>query len=157
PQTFPDIRLQMFGSVHLYDFNAVIADLRAAEAADPSAYFLQLGDVLQSHEISVSDTDALGGAIAWRYATYGTTAGLTTQQIQEILANPDFGPVAQPILVTGGDTAPVVATPIDDQTVNEAALFNFTVPAGTFFDADVGDTLAYSAGQTNGNPLPAWL
>ncbi|MBN3244531.1 putative Ig domain-containing protein, partial [Pectobacterium brasiliense] len=34
---------------------------------------------------------------------------------------------------------------------------NFTVPAGTFSDADVGDTLTLSATLADGSPLPSWI
>ncbi len=52
---------------------------------------------------------------------------------------------------------PVVASAIADQTTDEDATFNFAVPASTFTDADIGDTLGYAATLTNGSALPAWL
>ncbi|WP_323641197.1 putative Ig domain-containing protein, partial [Pectobacterium polonicum] len=53
--------------------------------------------------------------------------------------------------------APVVATPIPAQSVAQDGSLSFTVPAGTFTDPDVGDTLTLSATLANGSPLPSWL
>ncbi|MBH8573841.1 beta-propeller fold lactonase family protein [Nostocaceae cyanobacterium CENA369] len=52
---------------------------------------------------------------------------------------------------------PVLAKALLDQKATENTLFNFTVPVDTFSDADVGDTLTYSATLANGDPLPDWL
>jgi VCBS repeat-containing protein len=59
----------------------------------------------------------------------------------------------------GGDTndAPIAAVPIANQTTNEDAGFSFTVPANSFSDVDVGDSLTLSASLADGSPLPAWL
>ena len=56
-----------------------------------------------------------------------------------------------------GDRAPVLATPIQDQTVVKGVTVNFTVPATTFTDPDAGDVLSYSATLDTGTALPAWL
>ncbi|WGL28545.1 putative Ig domain-containing protein [Pectobacterium brasiliense] len=61
------------------------------------------------------------------------------------------------LTVTNVNDAPVVATPIPAQSVAQDGSLNFTVPAGTFTDPDVGDTLTLSATLTNGSPLPGWL
>ena len=55
------------------------------------------------------------------------------------------------------DNAPFVANPIADQSAQDNAVFSFVVPADTFADPDIGDTLTLSARLTNGDPLPAWL
>jgi LPXTG-site transpeptidase (sortase) family protein len=54
------------------------------------------------------------------------------------------------------NTAPFVQTPIPDQIAGRGSVWTFTVPPSTFADGD-GDTLAYSADQTNGLILPVWL
>ena len=53
--------------------------------------------------------------------------------------------------------APVVASPFAPQNVNEDSVWSYTVPAGTFTDPDVGDTLTLSATLANGSALPSWL
>ena len=55
------------------------------------------------------------------------------------------------------NNTPTVANPINDQTATVGTEFTFTVPAGTFADADTGDTLTYTAALANGDPLPSWL
>lgn len=55
-----------------------------------------------------------------------------------------------------GNTAPVVANPVVDQTTAEEASFSFVLPANTFTDAN-GDSLALSATMASGAALPGWL
>ena len=60
---------------------------------------------------------------------------------------------------TSANSAPTVAT-IPDQTATVGVAFSFTLPAGTFSDADSGDSLTYTAMQTDGTTdsmLPTWL
>jgi Ca2+-binding RTX toxin-like protein len=59
--------------------------------------------------------------------------------------------------VTNTNDAPTVATALTTQSTAEDAAFNFAVPAGTFADVDVGDTLTLSATLANGDALPTWL
>ena len=53
--------------------------------------------------------------------------------------------------------APVASAVIADQASSEDAGFSFTVPAASFIDVDVGDSLTLSATLADGSPLPAWL
>ncbi|HEY9850582.1 MAG TPA: Calx-beta domain-containing protein [Leptolyngbyaceae cyanobacterium] len=53
--------------------------------------------------------------------------------------------------------APFITIPITSKTATVSDLFNFTFPADTFQDIDVGDNLSYTATLVNGNPLPNWL
>jgi Ca2+-binding RTX toxin-like protein len=55
------------------------------------------------------------------------------------------------------DAAPVVAVAISDQPATEDSMFTFQLPANAFSDADVGDTLAYTAALADGSALPIWL
>ena len=52
---------------------------------------------------------------------------------------------------------PTLANAIADQSINEDSAFSFTVPADTFNDVDVGDSLTYTATLSNGSALPSWL
>nr|WP_324259645.1 putative Ig domain-containing protein [Cellvibrio fontiphilus] len=58
---------------------------------------------------------------------------------------------------SGINSDPVLQNPIPNQTANEDAAFNFQFAANTFNDADVGDTLTYTATMADGSALPAWL
>ncbi len=53
--------------------------------------------------------------------------------------------------------APTLANPIVDMSTSVGAAFAFTVPASTFADVDLGDTLTYSATLADGSALPPWL
>ena len=52
--------------------------------------------------------------------------------------------------------APVVLRPIADLAIREDQLLDFTLPGGTFGDAD-GDALTITATLVDGRPLPSWL
>ena len=145
PQAWPRITLQLFGSVHLYDFNAAIETI-----GHP------LGEVLEANKISFSETDGLGGAVAWQYATTGSSAALTRAQLRAVLADPDFGVAPQPIALGQPNRPPHVAQPIADRSVLEDTLFVLSVDAA-FADPDAGETLSYGAALVGGSALPAWL
>jgi Ca2+-binding RTX toxin-like protein len=53
--------------------------------------------------------------------------------------------------------APVVAAPLVPVQALEDSPFSFTIPHGTFVDADAGDTLSFAVTSLDGSPLPAWL
>src|SRR4029079_15731527 len=61
------------------------------------------------------------------------------------------------VTVTNTNDGPTASAVIADQASTEDAGFSFTVPAASFSDVDVGDTLPLSATLTDGSPLPAWL
>ncbi|MEH2416489.1 putative Ig domain-containing protein [Nostoc sp.] len=61
------------------------------------------------------------------------------------------------ITVNNVNDAPVVANEIPNQQVTEGSLFSFTVPANSFSDPDVGDTLTYTATLFDDTPLPKGL
>uniref|UniRef100_UPI003CFB4940 putative Ig domain-containing protein n=1 Tax=Pseudomonas sp. DC3200b2 TaxID=2804669 RepID=UPI003CFB4940 len=52
--------------------------------------------------------------------------------------------------------APVLATPLVDQSAKEASPFSYMIPATAFSDAD-NDALAFTATLADGSALPAWL
>ncbi|QEY14522.1 tandem-95 repeat protein [Cellvibrio sp. KY-GH-1] len=58
---------------------------------------------------------------------------------------------------SGANIDPVIVNPIPNQNATEDAAFNFQFAANTFNDADVGDTLTYTATMADGSALPAWL
>ena len=55
------------------------------------------------------------------------------------------------VVVSNANTVP---TPIPDQVVLEGSAYNFQFTA---FNNANGDTLTYTATQSNGNPLPSWF
>jgi hypothetical protein len=74
--------------------------------------------------------------------------------------NDNFGGTASAtvtLLINPVNDMPIIDNAIIDQSYFEDLLFNFAIPANTFTDIDVGDTLTYTATLDNGNPLPNWL
>ncbi|MEH1941488.1 MAG: putative Ig domain-containing protein [Nostoc sp.] len=61
------------------------------------------------------------------------------------------------ITINNVNNAPILVKEIADQEATEGTLFNFTVPANTFSDEDLGDILTYSATLENDKPLPSGL
>ena len=55
-----------------------------------------------------------------------------------------------------GNTPPMVAIPLVDQTATVGVAFTYGIPEDAFTDAD-GDPLAYTAGTGAGDALPMWL
>ena len=78
-------------------------------------------------------------------------------------AEPQQHPSSSPLAAdeqppTTTNQAPVVVRPIADASNAEDAIFSYDV-SGSFADADAidGDSLTFSATQSGGAPLPAWL
>ena len=61
------------------------------------------------------------------------------------------------ITVIGANDAPLLMAALADKHINFNKAFSFQLPAGSFADADQGDTLSYSATMANGAALPSWL
>ena len=76
----------------------------------------------------------------------GSTSSATTSRIVAL------SPVFQV-----ANTAPTVATVIPDRTATVGTALLYAFPANTFADTDTGDTLTYTATQSDDSALPAWL
>ena len=61
------------------------------------------------------------------------------------------------VSVTNVNEAPTVANAIADQIIAENGSLSFKISDNTFADVDVGDTLTYTATQSDGSSLPSWL
>ncbi|RJL48623.1 DUF4347 domain-containing protein, partial [Pectobacterium carotovorum] len=90
------------------------------------------------------------------YVNVATTPSGGARTIS-VTANDDASSSATSTLTVVVGNPPVVATPIPAQSIAQNGSLNFTVPAGTFTDPDVGDTLTLSATLADGSALPAWL
>ncbi len=93
----------------------------------------------------------------------GLTAG-TTYTVSVVAtgntANYESSTAATLSQATAANSVPTVATEIPDQTATTGTAFSFTLPTGTFSDADSGDSLTYAVQQTDGttdSALPTWL
>jgi Ca2+-binding RTX toxin-like protein len=156
-QAWPQITLQMFGSVHMYDFSAVIDEFYQALAGDPLLVGFPLDGVLQAHQTGFSETQALGGRLAHQYGIVGNLSALSDLGMRQVLGDANFGTAPQDIAVPGSNDAPSLIAPLADQFGNQNAAFSFEVPGTTFMDSDAGDALSLGAAPTAGGVLPAWL
>jgi Ca2+-binding RTX toxin-like protein len=135
----PATVLQVIGAdIRTYDLNAVIGAFYTALAEDPELAHWSATQALEDNLVATSTTEAIGGTIAWQYATSGSVEGMTTAQIRSVLAGTGFGSAPQAIDIgTLVNHTPVVSATDHvltfDQTVDASALFSVT-------DAD-GDTL----------------
>jgi hypothetical protein len=61
------------------------------------------------------------------------------------------------VSVNAVNDAPVLANPISDRIATEGTSYSYEMPSNTFEDVDSGDSLNYTAKQSNGSSLPSWL
>lgn len=59
--------------------------------------------------------------------------------------------------VASNNHAPTISGSLPALQARAGLAFSYVVPAGTFTDLDVGDTVLYSVKMQDGAPLPAWL
>ncbi len=137
-----------------------IADQSATE--DSTFNFVVPANTFADVDAGDTLTYSTGALPAW------LTFDAATRTFSGTPANADVGPVtitvratdaagawvedSFDIVVANTNDAPTVSNSIADQSATEDSTFNFVVPANTFADVDVGDTLTYSA-----SGLPAWL
>ncbi|TAK86930.1 MAG: hypothetical protein EPO20_05580 [Betaproteobacteria bacterium] len=156
--------------------------LRGGEGSDIYAFAIGSGaDAIEETDAQGEDRDAiaLGAGVTTENLRFsrvaqnlvlsvdGAFGTLTVRrwydgpsyQIEEIrfADGPAWDAATIAAMVPPPDRAPLLANPIADQSTDEDALFTFTVPAQTFIDPDVGETLTYSAQLADGSALPAWL
>jgi hypothetical protein len=158
PQDWPSVTLQLVGAeARAYDLNAVVLAHRAAGSPDAWA----AGDALDANLLTVSTTHALGGALAYQYATTGGLSALTGAEVSSVLADAGFGSSPQPILLAPSvNHAPVAsasdATLLFDQTVAASSLFAVTdsdgdaISAYEFWDSTAGNGHFSVAGAEQG-------
>ncbi|MEO1766759.1 putative Ig domain-containing protein [Thiobacter aerophilum] len=101
------------------------------------------------YSYTLADTNAVqslaAGEVAHESFSYTATDGLTSTGSTLDIA------------VVGQNDAPIVARQIGAQSAQSGQAFSFQFDADAFIDVDHGDTLAYSATQTDGSALPSWL
>ena len=94
-------------------------------------------------------------------ATIANLTAATSYQVQVLAVNSDGdGPFSSPGAGTTGtptNAAPTVANAISNQTATVGTALNYAFPANTFADTDAGDTLTYTATQSDNSVLPPWL
>ena len=61
------------------------------------------------------------------------------------------------VALSDENDAPTVANATVNQAASATKAFSYTVASNTFADVDAGQTLSYSATQSDGSALPTWL
>jgi len=77
---------------------------------------------------------------------------VTAKDTGNLTVSDDFN-----LTVTNTNDAPTLVTAVPTQSGTQGQAFSYVVPAATFADVDVGDTLTYSLKRADGTALPAWL
>jgi len=132
----------------------------------------------QGYNFTIEATDpdlVYGDHILYSLSVYpeGMTINSTTGEVSWLPDNEDVGDTTLTVSVTDDSSAtneknfiltvnntndaPTVAYLIPDKSTYEDALFTFTFGDTVFYDVDVGDSLRYSAGLSDGTSLPNWL
>lgn len=140
--------------IQQFEFIGLVNQFEAAITTDPTITTWQLAPHLSDYYFGGSDTQALGGAMAYQYGKFGTLSGLSDAEIKSQLNDASFGVNNQSIQI---NNAPVVIATLIDQIGTQGQLFEFAVPAGTFTDINQGDVLTYTAMLADGSALPSWL
>lgn len=124
--------------IQTFDFLGLVAAFDAARAAGQT---FNVANNLANYRISGSDTDAIGGAIAYQYARTGTLGTLTYDQMRAVISDPAFAVGAQPITASAAASASASAEPI----VTEAPTMGFSLTTDARLVTDGGSTTSGSA------------
>ncbi len=130
-------------------------------ATDPDANTTLSYSISGGADAGLFDINAATGALSFKTApNFEAAADVGGNNVYDVEVQVSDGSLtdtqAIAVTVTNVNEAPIVSTPIADQSVNEDTAWSYQVPAGTFSDVD-GDTLTYTAKQANGADLPSWL
>ena len=108
----------------------------------------------------------LGSDGAWNYSL--SNSSTTVQSLaagQTVTDNFAFN-VGDGVALVGGNLAvsiggqndaPILVTPLADQSASANSSWVWQVPGGSFTDIDAGDMLGYTATLADGTALPSWL
>jgi len=83
--------------VQTFDFQGLVGAFDAARTATPGLSSWALSNGLTQFHLTGSDSEALGGDLAYHYGADGTLAGMGLGKAQEVLTNAQFGAQAQAI------------------------------------------------------------
>jgi len=83
--------------VQTFDFQGLVGAFDAARTATPGLSSWALSNGLTQFHLAGSDSEALGGDLAYHYGADGTLAGMGLGKAQEVLTNAQFGAQAQAI------------------------------------------------------------
>lgn len=139
----------------------------AADPAGKSVTDYQVYDSLASDSFTVNGTTehASSASAAITVASLssislaaGSATGTDTLEVRAYNGSywGDWTSVSVAVSATVTASPPVLAQQTTSQTWTEGQHVQFALPSGTFTDPN-GETLTYSASQSNGSALPSWL
>jgi Ca2+-binding RTX toxin-like protein len=88
--------------VQNFDFQGLVGAFDAFLAANPGLTTWALSNGLSQFHLSGSDTEALGGDLAYYYGTNGTLAGMGFEKAQDVVTGSQFGAQAQTLHTLSG-------------------------------------------------------
>ncbi|MEZ2303328.1 MAG: FG-GAP-like repeat-containing protein, partial [Microcoleus sp.] len=161
------------------DFTAPTATInQASSQQDPTTnnlinYTVQFSEsvtgfdatkVALSGTAGATTTEVTGSGKFYNVAVSGMTkagtviASINANAVTDVAGNPNTAASTSTDnqVTFTKNTAPVVASAINNQSATLNTAFNYTVPTTTFTDAD-NDTLTYTATKEDGTALPTWL
>lgn len=83
--------------VQTFDFQGLVSAFDAARATTPELSSWALSNGLTQFHLAGSDSEALGGDLAYHYGSDGTLAGIGLGKAQDVLTNTQFGAQAQAV------------------------------------------------------------
>ncbi|MEZ2249407.1 ELWxxDGT repeat protein, partial [Microcoleus sp.] len=133
------------------------------EFSEPVTGFDQT-KVTLSGTAGATATEVTGGGKSYNVAVSGMTkagtviASINANAVTDVAGNPNTAASTSTDnqVTFTKNTAPVVASAINNQSATLNTAFTYTVPTTTFTDAD-NDTLTYTATKEDGTALPTWL
>ena len=81
--------------IEQFDFDGLVGQFDAARVANPALNNWTLSAALLDFHLAGSDTAAIGGDLAWQYATNGNLSVVSMNPAQALLASPEFGSAGQ--------------------------------------------------------------
>lgn len=138
-------------SVGTQENQAVNGSLKGSDIdGDPLSYSI----VTNGSRGSATVTNPSTGAFSYTPNAGESGSDSFTYRVSDGTVN--SGAATVTVSISAVNEKPVLNASIPNQSATEDTAFSFTFAAGTFSDPD-GDSLSYSAAQTSGSSLPAWL
>ncbi len=118
--------------IQTFDFTGLVNAFDAARAAGQT---FNVANNLAAYRLSGSDTDAIGGAIAYQYNKNGAISTITDAQLKGILASSNFAANAQPIDASAPQSLSLMTASTEsasfDAEALDAAMFSLAAATTT--------------------------
>jgi len=88
--------------VATFDFSQIVSDFDQARATDPQIDHWSVMNSLLNAHLGGSDTEAVGGDLAYQYGANGTLTGITVNSAVGVIADAQFGAGSQALRPLAG-------------------------------------------------------